>query len=98
MQLEGYQVALMVATLAKPDGRKAILLRVYPIGDQSFLPSGLKLIGLDEAGNQFFKPVEARNQDNYIQFKFSADTGDNFSVRVALGDDGITEFFCGLSF
>ncbi len=92
MQLGGYPVALMVAALPKPDGRRAILLRVYPTGGQSFLPGGLKLIGLDEAGKTFSQ-VQARREDNYIQLKFSADVGDRFSVRLALGDASITEFF-----
>lgn len=92
MQLADYPVALMVACLAKPDGRRAILLRVYPRGNQSYLRPGLKLIGLDKAGNTFYK-VQASKEDNYIQFQFSADSGDRFSVTVALADVSITEFF-----
>ena len=90
--LGGHPVALMVGAFAKTDGRRGILLRVYPIGSELYLPTGLKLAGLDEAGNSFFE-VQARTQDNYIQFKFSADPGDKFTVSVALGDAGITEFF-----
>ncbi|MUG91049.1 DUF1822 family protein [Scytonema sp. UIC 10036] len=92
MQLGGYPVALMVAVLPKLDGRRAILLRVYPMGGHSFLPVGLKLIGLDEAGHTFSQ-VQARSEDNYIQLKFSADIGDRFSVRFTLGDASVLEFF-----
>jgi hypothetical protein len=52
----------------------------------------LQLIGLDEAGN-CFSEVQAREQDNYIQFKFTADLGDRFSVTIALDDASITESF-----
>ena len=92
MQLAGYAVALMVAILPKPDRSIAILLRVYPMGNQSHLPPSLQLIILDEAGN-VFSEVQARREDDYIQYKFSADPGDCFSVRVALDEASITESF-----
>lgn len=91
-QLAARAVALMVGVLPKPDRSLAILLRVYPMGSQSYLPAALQLIGLDEAGNCFFE-VQAREQDNYIQFKFTADPGDRFSVKVALAGISITEHF-----
>src|SRR4028119_1648701 len=91
-QLASCPVALMVAVLPKRDRSVAILLRVYPMGSQPHLPPGLQLIGLDEADNSFFE-VQAREQDSYIQFKFTADSGDRFSVRVALDDASITETF-----
>lgn len=85
-------VALMVAILPKPDQRIAILMKVYPLGSHPHLPAGLQLIGLDTVGNSFFT-VQARRRDNYIQFKFTADPGDRFNLRVALGDASITQSF-----
>lgn len=90
--LSGYAVALMVAVLPKRDRSMAILLRVYPLVSQSHLPPGLQLIILDEAGN-IFSEVPAREQDDYIQYKFTADSGDRFTVRVALEEASITENF-----
>jgi hypothetical protein len=90
--LAGYAVALMVAVLPKRDRSMSILLRVYPLASQSHLPLGLQLMVLDEAGNTFSE-VPAREQDNYIQFKFTADSGDRFSVKVALDEASITENF-----
>ncbi|NEP57065.1 MAG: DUF1822 family protein [Symploca sp. SIO2G7] len=92
MHLAGYSVALMIAILPKFNGRVAILLRMYPIGDQHFLPPGLQLIGLDDTGTPFFE-AQARKKDNNIQFRFTADPGDCFSVRVALNDASVTENF-----
>lgn len=89
--LTGHTVALMVGMLPKSDSRMLLLLRVYPLR-QSHLPSGLKLIGLDETGDSFFE-VESRQQDNYMQFKFTADQGDRFRVRVILHDASFTESF-----
>ena len=90
--LAGYAVALMVAVLPKRDRSMAILLRVYPLANQSHLPPGLQLMVLDQAGNTFSE-VPTREQDNYIQFKFTADSGDLFSVKVALEEASITENF-----
>ncbi|MBW4682536.1 MAG: DUF1822 family protein [Microcoleus vaginatus WJT46-NPBG5] len=91
-QLAARGVALMVGILPKSDRSLAILLRVYPMGNQSYLPAALQLIGLDEAGTPFFE-VQAREQDHYIQFKFTAEPGDQFSVKVALDGISITEHF-----
>jgi hypothetical protein len=90
--LLGHAVILIVGILPKSDGRMLILLRLYPSKQQSHMPTGLKLIGLDEIGNLFFE-VESRQQDAYIQFKFTADRGDRFSVRVVLNDASFTEDF-----
>ncbi|BAY87359.1 hypothetical protein NIES267_68810 [Calothrix parasitica NIES-267] len=85
-------IALMVAILPKPDGSMAILTRVYPGYGENYLPQGLQLSGIDAAGNSFFT-VTSRNKDNYIQFKFTAELGDKFNIRVALNDANITESF-----
>jgi len=92
MQIGDLAVALMVAILPKAEGKVAILLRVYPMGSQTYLPSGLQLAVLDEDGDTFLE-TEARDSDNYIQLKFGGDRGERFSVRVALGDNRITEGF-----
>jgi hypothetical protein len=85
-------IALMVAILPKPDGSMAILTRVYPGYGANYLPQGLQFSGLDAAGNSFFT-VQSRSKDNYIQFKFTAELGDRFNIRVALNDANITESF-----
>ncbi|BAZ17534.1 hypothetical protein NIES4071_94140 [Calothrix sp. NIES-4071] len=92
MRLAGYPVALMVAILPKHDGKRGVLLRVYPMGNQAYLPQNLKLIGLDENGQTLLE-VQARGQDNYIQFRFNADPKDKFSVQVSLGEASVTEHF-----
>ncbi|GAA6623006.1 hypothetical protein NUACC26_088310 [Scytonema sp. NUACC26] len=91
VQLAGYPVALILTILPIHSAMRAIRLQVS-MTDLSYLPSGLKLIVMDESGN-LIKEVSAREKDNYIQFKFIADSGDRFSVKVALADASITEFF-----
>ncbi|AFY59119.1 Protein of unknown function (DUF1822) [Rivularia sp. PCC 7116] len=85
-------IALMVAILPKPDGSMAILVRVYPGYDTNYLPQALQLSGLDATGNSFFT-VTSRNKDNYIQFKFTAELGDKFNIKLALDNASITESF-----
>ena len=92
MQLAGVPVALMIAILPKPNQRFAVLSRVYPLQDQSFLPANLKLIGLDEMGESLFE-IRARQRDDYIQFKFTADVGDRFSLQVSLNSATVTKDF-----
>lgn len=92
MQIGGYAVALMVALLPKADGKVAILLRVYPLRGQTYLPPGLQLVVLDEDGD-IFLDNDARDTDNYIQLKFGGSPGERFSVKVAVGDVAITQDF-----
>lgn len=92
LQLANCAVALMVAVLPKRDRSMAILLRVYPMGSQPYLPEELQLIVLDEADN-VFSEVQSRKEDEYIQYKIIAAPGDTFSVRVALNEASITETF-----
>lgn len=92
MQFDKNAIALMVAILPKSDETMAILIRAYPQSDRAYLPQGLELSGLDMSGNSFYI-VQARNKDNYIQFKFTAELGDKFNIRVALGDADITQSF-----
>ncbi|KAB8332831.1 DUF1822 family protein [Scytonema tolypothrichoides VB-61278] len=92
MQLASHPVALMVAILSKPDKTVAVLLRVYPIGNQPYLPPGLQLAGLYENGQPFLE-VKARVVDNYIQLKFCAEFGERFGVQVSINNASITENF-----
>ncbi|MCJ8280012.1 MAG: DUF1822 family protein [Rivularia sp. ALOHA_DT_140] len=102
MQLAGKPVALAVALVPKVNGKIGVLLQVYStdtetsdiVNSQSLLhlSPGLKLILLSEMG-ETLREVTARNADIYIQLKFNGETGDKFSVKVALGEASITEDF-----
>lgn len=92
MQLAGQAVALMVAILQKSDQSVAILLRVYPMGSQRYLPAKLQLAGLLEDDKPFLE-AESRDRDDYIQLKFCAEFGEQFKVRVSLENVSITERF-----
>jgi hypothetical protein len=91
MQVAGEPVALAVAIV--PQGATmAVLLQVYPSDQAAYLPENLQLILLDESA-QVLRQISARSADIYIQLKLSGSPGERFSVRVALGDVGLTEDF-----
>jgi hypothetical protein len=91
-QPTGDTVALTVALIQKRDLNVGILLRLSPIGDKIYLPPDLKLILLDKSGKSVFE-VTARRADAYIQLKLTGQPGEQFGVRVALGDTNTTENF-----
>jgi Protein of unknown function (DUF1822) len=92
IQIGGYSVSLVVAVLETLEQGRAIFLQVRPGETQSFLPEGLMLVGLDDQDHQLFG-VPARSESLRIQYRFSADEGDRFSVKIALGDASLTKSF-----
>lgn len=91
MQFAGQSVALMVGLLPRPDGNRAVLLRLYPMV-RGHLPPGIELVGCDDRGETFLR-AQARPVDDYIQIKFAAQPGEFFSIQVLLDGVGITESF-----
>lgn len=92
MQLAGYPVALIVKVVPKADEEVSIRLRVYPAGEQVYLPSGLQLILADESGATCLE-AQARSADDWIQIELSGYSEERFSVKVALESMSITENF-----
>jgi Protein of unknown function (DUF1822) len=90
--LAGQQIALMVAVLQSGDRRLSILTRVYPIGEERYLPLGLGLTVLTEDGSPALE-TRARERDNYIQLKLRGEFGEQFGIQVSLNNDIITEYF-----
>jgi hypothetical protein len=85
-------VALAVILRPAAEGNADILLQVYPTGTATYLPEGLELVLLCPEGEVLYN-VTARSADYVIQIEFSAETGERFSVKVALGDDCVREDF-----
>ena len=92
LYLTGQYVALAVGLLPKTNNTLLILARLYPINNEQYLPEGLKLAGLDESDRSFFE-ILARKQDNYIQFKFTAEVGDRFMLQITLEGASFSEVF-----
>lgn len=92
LYLSGHSLALVVGLLPKTDGQALVLMRICSIGVSPTLPSGIQFTGQDEDGDQIFD-LSSRQQDDYIQFKFTADVGDLFSLTVRLGEAQVVEYF-----
>jgi hypothetical protein len=93
-------LALMIAELPMSGSRCAILLRVYPVNRELYLPAGVKLSIFDEdgatvlisEGNPFEAVSRAEPQDSYIQLYFVAEEADCFGVNVILDGQQFTEY------
>jgi hypothetical protein len=92
MQLAGHSVALVMELRPASAQKTDLIVQVHSTGGEIFLPPSLQLVVLDESGAVFLE-ARARRADNYIQLQFSGTTGERFSVKVALGDVGMTENF-----
>ncbi|NEO58247.1 MAG: DUF1822 family protein [Okeania sp. SIO3B5] len=68
-----------------------ITLRVYPTGDDVYLPPNLKLIVLSE--NEVFQEVTARSEDKIIQCQLEGELGEEFTVQLVVGEAVISEDF-----
>lgn len=92
INLASQQVVLVVTLLPENSQKMGIQLRVYPAGDRAYLPPQLELTILTETG-EVFREVTARSADEFIQYEFSGQTGEQFGVRIALGEVSIAETF-----
>ncbi|MCS6814072.1 MAG: DUF1822 family protein [Cyanobacteria bacterium] len=92
MLLTSHALALMVAVMEKGSTGIAIMVRIYPLRGQRFLPDDVVLTVIDETGETFLE-ARSRRIDDYLQLHFSGQLGEPFSVRVSLGDVGITQNF-----
>ena len=93
MQLEKQSVALIVIPSPESEEEVDIRVQLHPVKGQTYLPKGVKLIVKDASGEPVLD-AEAQDEDNFIQQRFSAESGENFSITVALREASITQDFC----
>jgi len=93
IQLQEHALALAVCLQLGTDHKTDVLLRLYPAGDNTCLPSGLQLIVIDSESGEMFLEAQARSADNWIQLQFRGEPGERFSVKLALGDLSVTNNF-----
>jgi hypothetical protein len=91
LNLSGHQLALMISVGEAEQG-VSVQASVYPAGEALSLPPHLKLAILTETGT-VFKEITSRSDDEFIQYKFDAEMGDQFSVRVNLDEAIVMEQF-----
>jgi len=85
-------VVIIVAIAGESEQEMDIRVEVQPPTGQTYLPSNLQLMVLDEDGEAVMD-IHSRSDNKNIQLEFSGEPGDRFSVKVALGDVSVTENF-----
>ncbi|NEO71768.1 DUF1822 family protein [Moorena sp. SIO3H5] len=92
LELAGNAVVLII-TVRKIDKETAsVRAQVYPRGEALTLPPNLKLSVLTATG-EVFTEVTARSNDEFIQYQFNAQRGDDFGIQLSLGEACIIERF-----
>lgn len=89
--VDGVTVLLCVGLVPETSWEMNILVEIYPLGGKPYLPENLQLEILDETGEVVMDAIAKSNHD--LEFEFSGEPGENFSVKVTLGDISITEPF-----
>jgi len=87
----GEEVALCVGLVPETSSKMNISVEAYPKKGQSYLPQDLQLMVLDENGDVVLQAIAKSTET--IQLKFKGESGERFSVKVALGEVSVTEAF-----
>lgn len=86
------QVVLFVGLQPTQSNEVNISVEVYPSDDRHYLPENLKLFILDEQGDSVMEAI-AKNGNKNIQFELSGEVGEQFIVKLSLGDFSIAQAF-----
>ncbi|MEH2287799.1 DUF1822 family protein [Nostoc sp.] len=92
IQIHNQPVMLIVEISPEKDRQTSIHLQLHATGNQIYLPSGVHLTVIDSSG-AIFLDAQSRKLDNYIQLQFRGEPTEQFSVRVALDNTSITQYF-----
>jgi hypothetical protein len=87
------QSVLMSVELTEADEQEMeISLEVQPTKGQTYLPTNLQLMLLNEEG-EAIDNVQVESDNQTIELQFAGEVGDRFSVNLVLGDVSFTENF-----
>lgn len=93
IELTPSQSVVMIVTLTQPTDREIeICVEVLPPPGQTYLPSNLQLLVLDEDGETLLNAY-ARSENQSIQLEFFGKPRDGFSVKVVFEDISVSEYF-----
>lgn len=85
-------VVLVVGLHPENSQETDIIVEVHPISGQTYLPPNIRVSVLDFAGVAVME-AQTKNTNKNIQLQFSAESGEHFSVKLALGEVITTEDF-----
>ncbi|MBE9065837.1 DUF1822 family protein [Leptolyngbya cf. ectocarpi LEGE 11479] len=92
LKLGAEQVALVLEVGEENESVVKVGVRLYPLGGLMYLPEGLAVAILDEAGTVCLT-AQARSVDNYLQLYFRGRSGEPFTAQVTLDEVHIVEHF-----
>lgn len=87
-----HSLALVVAVSQKPSQERAICLQVHPIGSKN-LPYSLKFVAIDTISGKTIVEDQAGNYREWIQLNLNGKPGEEFNIRIELGDVSVTQNF-----
>lgn len=90
LEKNGDRVALLVGLMAKNTSNLDISVELLP-GNHNYLPPDLQLIILDERDRAVMQAQAGGSEG--LEFQFSGEPGEQFSVKVALGEFSLIEQF-----
>ncbi len=93
LRLANHPIKLTVSAIKITDEKLSVFIKLYPAGEQTTLPTGIKLIVLDESGEIFDQVPNDDQEYNEIQYKLKCNLGESFSITLTLGSNSITESF-----
>jgi len=69
-----------------------VIFRAFPSANQTYLPENMKLTLLSESGEPLDE-VQVATNENRAEQKLIGSSGDQFSIKIALGDVSVIEDF-----
>ena len=85
-------VTMIVSLTEKSEQDMDISVEVLPKPGQTYLPSDLEVMVLNEDGEAVMN-IQAGRDNKTIQLEFDGEVGDRFGVKIVLGDISVTENF-----
>ncbi|MUG94135.1 DUF1822 family protein [Scytonema sp. UIC 10036] len=94
IQANSTSVGIVVKVSQEQDNKNEIKITVelHPNNGQEYLPPLLHVMVLDEEETAIME-AKAKNDNKKIQLQLSASPGDNFSVKITMGDVSVIENF-----
>jgi hypothetical protein len=91
-ETQSFTVALLIAFRPKNEQKVSIRIRIEAIDEDNDLPNNLQVIVFDQSGD-VFRQAQPTNP-NFLELQgFSGSLGEQFSIRLSLGEASITENF-----
>lgn len=92
LELSGHRVVLIVTICENDKNGFSLAAKVFPFGEQTFLPENLKFALLSE-NEEIIDEAIAERDEEFIQYLIDAELNDKFAVKVELGEASFIEYF-----